>query len=178
MYKAKKLDSGDVITREKLPINLSDHVGTLHDKLSEIGAKLLIDTLPSIFAGTNERIKQDETKATYAPNITREQEKINWEKTNETIYNQIRGLHPWPVAYTLFQGKRMKIWWGEKDDKRYDGAVGEIVSVTEDAFTVRCGDGKGIRITEVQPSGKKRMTVKEFLRGNQEAVRIGERLDS
>lgn len=177
MYMAEKLDAGDVISREKIPINLSDHVGTLHDKLSEIGANLLIKTLPSIFAGTNEQKKQDDAKATYAPNITREQEKINWYQSHEEIYNHIRGLHPWPVAYTTFAGKRMKIWWGEMDDHVYDGEVGEIVAVTADSFTVRCGNGKGLKITEIQPSGKKKMSVSEFLRGNKNAIKEGQRVE-
>src|SRR5690625_4539096 len=177
MYMAEKLDAGDVISREKIPINLTDHVGTLHDKLSEIGAKLLIKTLPSIIAGTNEQKKQDDEKATYAPNITREQEKINWYQSHEEIYNHIRGLHPWPVAYTTFAGKRMKIWWGEMDDHVYDGEVGEIVAVTADSFTVRCGNGKGLKITEIQPSGKKKMSVSEFLRGNKNAIKEGQRVE-
>lgn len=176
MYMAEKLDAGDVISREKLPIKMSDHVGILHDKLAQIGADLLMKTLPKIFAGTNDRIKQDDTKATYAPNITREQEKIDWTKSNETIYNHIRGLHPWPVAYTTFKGERLKVWWGEIDDRNYDGEPGEIVSVNDDSFTVVCGNGKGIRLTDIQPSGKKRMLVSEFLRGNKDAIQVGEKL--
>lgn len=176
MYMAEKLDAGDIISREKLPINLSDHVGTLHDKLSILGADLLLKTLPAIFARTNERIEQNEAEATYAPNITRELEKINWHETHERVYNHIRGLHPWPVAYTTFQGERMKIWWGEMDDHIYDGEVGEIVSVTDDYFTVVCGNNKGIRITDIQLAGRKRMLVKDFLRGNKEAIQIGQKV--
>lgn len=177
MYMEERLDAGDIISREKLPINMSDHVGILHDRLAKLGADLLIRTLPSIFSGTNERIKQDESKATYAPNITREQEKIDWTKSNEQVYNHIRGLHPWPVAYTTFKGERLKIWWGEIDNQTYDGEPGEIVSISENYFTVVCGNGKGIRLTEIQPSGKKRMLVSEFLRGNKEAINVGERLE-
>lgn len=177
MYMAEKLDAGDIISQEKLTIEQEDHVGTLHDKLAEIGANLLLATLPSIFAGTNERVKQDERKATYAPNISREQEKIDWSQPNEVIYNHIRGLHPWPVAYTTFKGERLKVWWGERDDNHYEGQPGEIVAVSEDCFTVVCGNGKGIRLIEIQPSGKKRMLVSEFLRGNKDAIQVGEKLD-
>lgn len=176
MYMAEKLDAGDIISQESLPINVSDHVGILHDQLATIGADLLVKTLPSIFAKTNERIEQNEAEATYAPNITREQEKINWQETNERVYNHIRGLHPWPVAYTTFQNERMKIWWGEMDDHTYEGEVGEIVTVTEDYFTVLCGDGKGVRITDIQLAGRKRMLVKDFLRGNKEAIKVGQKL--
>lgn len=176
MYMAEKLDAGDIISWEKLPINMSDHVGILHDKLAEIGADLLLKTLPVIFTKTNERIEQNEAEATYAPNITRELEKINWHETQERVYNHIRGLHPWPVAYTTFQDERMKIWWSEMDEQTYEGEVGEIVSVTDEYFTVVCGDGKGIRITDIQLAGRKRMLVKDFLRGNKDAIQIGQKV--
>lgn len=176
MYMAEKLDAGDIISREKLPINTSDHVGILHDKLAEIGADLLLKTLPSIFDKTNERIAQNDSEATYAPNISRDLEKINWHETNEEVYNHIRGLHPWPVAYTTFQDKRMKIWWGEMAVEDYEGEAGEIVSVTDDYFTVVCGNGKGIHITDIQLAGSRRMLVKDFLRGNKDAVQVGQKV--
>ena len=82
--------------------------------LSVAGTKLLKETLPSILNGTNKRIVQDESLVTFARNISREQERIDWSKGGKAIYDQIRGLHPWPVAYTVFQGENVKIWWGEK----------------------------------------------------------------
>lgn len=176
MYMAEKLDAGDIISREKLTIQESDHVGTLHDKLSVIGARLLMDTLPAIFSRTNDSIEQDELQATFAPNITREQERIDWSRTNVQVYNQIRGLHPWPVAYTMFAGKRMKVWWGERDENTYDGEPGEIVAITDTTITVLCGNKKGIQLTEIQPSGKKRMNVVDFLRGNPDAVKLGQKM--
>ena len=177
MYMAEKLDAGDIISQQSLKIGQADHVGILHDKLAEIGASLLLDTLPSIFNKTNERIKQNDAEATFAPNITREQEKINWEKDQEAVYNQIRGLHPWPVAYTNFEGKRMKVWWAEMDDGSYDAAPGEVVAVEDSSFTVVCGDGKGVNITDIQLAGRKRMLVAEFLRGNKEAISIGQKVE-
>ena len=179
MYMAEKLDAGDIISQAKTSIEETDHVGTLHDRLSEIGADLLIETLPSIFNRTNNRLVQNEAEATFAPNITREQEHIDWKKSHDQVYNQIRGLHPWPVAYTIFAGKRMKIWWGEPVDTIFTGKnPGEIVAVDGEAsFVVACGNEKGVRITEVQPAGKKRMTVNEFLRGNPEQVQVGDLLE-
>lgn len=179
MYMAEKLDAGDIISQAKITIGKTDHVGIIHDRLSEIGANLLIETLPSIFTGTNNRLVQNEAEATFAPNITREQEHIDWKNTHEQVYNQIRGLHPWPVAYTIFAGKRMKIWWGEPVDTIYTSkSPGEIVAVEGEAsFIVACGNEKGVRITEVQPAGKKRMTVNEFLRGNPEQVQVGDLLE-
>src|SRR5690625_253255 len=91
MYMAEKLDAGDIISQAKTSIEETDHVGTLHDRLSEIGADLLIETLPSIFNRTNNRFVQNEAEATFAPNITREQEHIDWKKSHDQVYNQIRG---------------------------------------------------------------------------------------
>jgi len=179
MYMAEKLDAGDIIAQKTVPILETDHVGTLHDTLSIVGAKLLLETLPTIFDRTNNRLEQDEDKATYAPNISREQEKIDWSKSNEAVYNQIRGLHPWPVAYATFQGERWKIWWAERDDNMYEQKVpGEIVRIDDnDSFTVVCGNNKAVAITEFQPAGKKRMKVSEFLRGNPELIKIGQKLE-
>lgn len=179
MYMAEKLDAGDIISQEKVPILKSDHVGTLHDTLSIVGAKLLMETLPSIFAGTNDRIKQDENKATYAPNISREQERIDWNRSNEDIYNHIRGLHPWPVAYAKYNGERMKIWWAELDEELYENnQPGEIVRVNDnESFTVVCGNNKGITVTDFQLAGRKRMKVSEFLRGNPEQIKVGQVLE-
>lgn len=179
MYMAEKLDAGDIISQKAISIGSQDHVGTLHDRLSVVGANLLIETLPSVFARTNERIVQKEAEATFAPNITREQERINWHESSEAVYNQIRGLHPWPVAYSMFEGKRMKIWWAEVTNNEYDNKQpGEIVAVeNQTSFTVVCGDNKAIRLTEVQPEGKKRMAVSEFLRGNPELVQVGQVLE-
>lgn len=178
MYMAEKLDAGDIISQEKVIIAENDHVGTMHDTLSAVGATLLMDTLPAIFSGTNDRIKQEEAKATFAANITREQEKIDWEQSNETVYNHIRGLHPWPVAYTTYKGERMKIWWAElREEIYYDKQPGEIVEIIEnESFTVVCGNDKGIRILELQPAGRKKMKVDEFLRGNPTLLQVGQRL--
>lgn len=175
MYMAEKLDAGDIISQASIPILEDDHVGTLHDKLSELGAKLLMDTLPEIFEGSNKRIVQNEEEATFAANITREQEKIDFTKSQETVYNHIRGLHPWPVAYAKLEGQNIKIWWAEKDDRVYENSKpGEIVVVTEDAFIVACGDKQAVRITDVQVAGKRRMTVNQLLRGNSDQFQVGQ----
>src|SRR5690625_1805423 len=144
MYMEEKLDAGDIIEQQAIPIRHTDHVGTLHDSLSELGANLLLETLPSIFNQTNKRITQDESKATFAANITREQEKIDWTNANDVVYNHIRGLHPWPVAYTNYNGNRMKIWWAELDNQQYENKQpGEIVRVDKNkSFTVLCGNNK------------------------------------
>jgi len=173
MYMVDKLDAGDILAQRRLPIENDDHVGTLHDKLSRLGASLLIDTLPKLFKNVLKGEKQDENAATFARNITRDEENLHFTRTNEEVYNHVRGLHPWPVAFTTYQGKPIKIWWAQPDDTVYQANPGEIVDKDNDSFTVACGNQKGIRITEVQPAGKKRMHVSEFLLGSGSQLKIG-----
>ncbi|MEN2464625.1 methionyl-tRNA formyltransferase [Ornithinibacillus sp. JPR2-1] len=174
MYMAEKLDAGDILTQRSIPIETDDHVGSLHDKLSVVGAQLLMETLLNLFRGQIQPIKQDDSKASFASNIKREQEKINWHQSHTEIYNQIRGLHPWPVAFTTYANQTMKIWWGEPVEQVLNGEPGEIVAKENDeAFIVVCGNQKGIRITEIQPAGKKRMTVKDYLQGSSDRIQIG-----
>lgn len=177
MYMVEKLDAGDMLTQVEVPILADDHVGTMHDKLSIAGADLLLETLPKLFSKELTPIKQDEAEATFAANITREDEEINWNKTNLEIYNHIRGLHPWPVAYTTYEGKRLKIWWAELDDTTYDENPGVILKNNEhDDFVVVCGNQKGIRVTDIQPAGSKRMLVKDYLKGSADRIKTGVQL--
>ena len=173
MYMDEKLDAGDILTQEKITIEQSDDVGTLHQKLSILGPKLLKETLPKLFDQQLKPIKQDDSKATYAPNITREQEKIDWSKDQVHVYNHIRGLHPWPVAFTSLNGKRLKIWNAEIDKNDYPQASpGEVVHISNSqSFSVACGNQKAIKITEVQPEGKTKMAAKQFLNGGQ--IKLG-----
>lgn len=177
MYMAEQLDAGDILTQRKVPIEKDDHTGKLHDKLSAAGAALLTDTLPDLFAKKLEPISQDDSKATFAANINRDEEKIDWTKSNLEVYNHIRGMHPWPVAFTTYENKNMKIWWAEPDDASYEGTPGEIVKIVDnEACIVVCGNAKGLRITEIQPAGKKRMTVKEYLRGSADRLKTGTKM--
>src|SRR5690625_2785368 len=99
MYMAEQLDAGDILSQKTVAIEDNDHVGSLHDKLSEAGAMLLTETLPELFANKLEPIRQNNEEATFATNIKRDEEKIDWNKSHWDIYNHIRGMHPWPVAY-------------------------------------------------------------------------------
>lgn len=169
MYMVEKLDAGDILTQVEVPIEERDHVGTLHDKLSAAGAKLLSETIPSLVKGEITPVKQNDGEATFASNIKREQEKIDWARTGEEIYNHIRGLHPWPVAYTTADGQVMKIWWGEKVSA--SGKPGTVLSLEEDGFIVATGNETAIKVTELQPAGKKRMDAAQYLRGT--SVEVG-----
>ncbi|WP_461201981.1 methionyl-tRNA formyltransferase [Anoxybacillus sp. TBDG-1] len=165
MYMVEKLDAGDILTQVEVPIDERDTVGTLHDKLSQAGAKLLSETLPKLLQGDITPIKQDDEQATFAYNIKPEQERIDWTKTGEDIYNHIRGMNPWPVAYTTYGDERWKIWWGEKVQASSQAQPGTIVAVEQDGIIVATGNEIAIKITELQPAGKRKMSATDFLRG-------------
>lgn len=177
MYMVEKLDAGDILTQAKVNIEEDDHVGSLHNKLSVIGAELLSHTIPNLIAGKLTPIKQEDEKVTFAPNISREKEKINWEASGEAIYNQIRGLHPWPVAYTLLNNQPLKVWWAQKVSKQNGNhSPGTIVAIESDGFIVSTGNETYIKVTDLQPSGKKRMLADQFLRGATEDLTVGTKL--
>ncbi len=177
MYMAEKLDAGDIISQQGIVIEDTDHTGSMFEKLSEVGRELLKNTLPSIIDGTNPRIPQDESKVTFASNISREQERIDWSKEARTIYNQVRGLHPWPVAYTTFEGANFKIWWAQVGTTANDRQPGEVVAIHNDNFEIATGEGGSLAVYDLQPAGKKRMTAQEYLRGTGSKLQIGDRFE-
>jgi methionyl-tRNA formyltransferase len=164
MYMVDRLDAGDIISQTTVPIEEMDHTGSMFEKLSIAGKELLQETLPSIIDGTNARTPQDEERVTFARNISRQQERMDWNKSARELYNQVRGLHPWPVAFTSLGGTNVKIWWAELADSAKNSQPGEVLELTEDAIIVQTGDG-ALAIKELQPAGKKRMTAQDYLRG-------------
>lgn len=175
MYMAEKLDAGDIISQQEIVIEDTDHTGSMFEKLSAVGRELLKETLPSIIEGTNPRIPQDESKVTYASNISREQERIDWSKDARTIYNQVRGLHPWPVAYTTFEDASFKIWWAQIGTTSNDREPGEVTAIHKDHFEIATGDGGSLAVYDLQPAGKKRMSAQDYLRGTGSKLQIGDR---
>ena len=171
MYMVKKMDAGDIISQKETAILQDDTVGILYDRLSDLGAKLLKETLPSVLDGTNQRIPQDESLVTYAPTLSREDERIDWNLSAKQVYNKVRGTNPWPGSYTTYQGKTVKIWSGQvhqcenamKHHAHQDN--GTIVKIFKDAIGVKVNDGVYL-ITELQLEGKKRMSVKDYLNGH------------
>jgi methionyl-tRNA formyltransferase len=166
MYMAEKMDAGDIISQERVAITPKDNVSTMHDKLSLIGASLLMKTLPTLFNRTNERFTQNEAEVTYAYNIKPTDERIDWSKEGEDLFNQIRGLNPWPGAYTTLDGKRVKIYDVEEVVRIHNTQPGEIIRVWDDAILVTTGGETSIKIKEVQLEGKKRQPMKDVLNGN------------
>lgn len=173
MYMVEKMDAGDIISQVETIIKNDDTVGTLHDRLSLMGTKLLLETIPNIVSGNINPIKQDEKEVTYAYNITREEEKLDFSKNTIDIYNQIRGLNPWPGAYALLDDKIVKIYSSHISSSFFTTRKdGEIGIVYDDGIGVSTKDGE-IIITELQFAGKKKMTVKEYLNGIDKESLIG-----
>ncbi|ASE60001.1 methionyl-tRNA formyltransferase [Staphylococcus saprophyticus] len=169
MYMVKKLDAGDIISQQAIEIEHQDDVGTMHDKLSFLGAELLKETLPSIINGTNNRITQNESEASFATNISRKQEKIDWYQSAEVIYNHIRGLSPWPVAYTVMDDGNMKVY-ASRIEKGKTGEPGTIIETTKKAIIVATGSDDAIALTDIQVAGKKRMLTANYLSGVQTSL--------
>lgn len=165
MYMAKGLDSGDMILKAQEKIRDDDTYGSLYDRLSVIGADLLIKTLELIESGEAQRTPQNDAEATAAPMITREMERINWNDRADNIVNLIKGLNPQPVAHTLLKGEKLKIWFAEKEGKGYTGTPGEIVDVRKKDFVVMTADG-AVAVKEVQAQGGKKMTTDAYMRGH------------
>lgn len=164
MYMDKKMDTGDIISTVEYKIKDTDNVGTLHDELSKLGSELLLQTVPSIVDGTNNRTPQNHDEATYAWNIKREEEHVTFNRPSKEILNQIRGLNPWPTANAIILDQEVKIleaYIGEKDSKLSPGIVCEI---NKDNFAITTND-KIIHITKVKPFGKKIMDARDYING-------------
>jgi len=173
MYMVEKMDAGDIISQKETIIENDDNVGTLHDRLSIMGTELLLETIPNIIEGSINPIPQDESEVTYAWNIKREEEKIDFSKNTIDIYNQIRGLNPWPGAYTTLDDQIVKIYNSRISSSFFTTKQdGEIGIVYDDGIGVSTKDGE-IIITELQFAGKKKMTVKEYLNGRDKESLIG-----
>lgn len=164
MIMAEGLDTGDMLIKDSLEIGENETADELHDRLSELGAKVLLDTVKAIKSGDVHPEKQDDSLSNYAPRLTKELCPIDFTKTAKEVHDQIRGLSSWPCAVANVAGRKLKIYRSELDGIHHGGSAGEICD--KDKFTVVCGDGFGITFTEVQAEGGKRMKTADYLRGN------------
>lgn len=159
---SEKMDSGDIILQKEERIYPEDTRGSLEERLSYIGADLLLEALLMIKNGTTPRIPQDNTQATYAPKLKKEDGVIDWNLPARVLHNRVRGLSPWPGCYTFLDGKRLFLWKTEVKDGG-QMVPGMVVDVRD---RIGVGTGKGVLwIEELQLEGKKRMNAREFLNG-------------
>lgn len=175
MYMASKMDAGNIIKQKAIPILPEDDNGSMFNKLSILGRDLLLEVLPSIFDGTNLSIPQDESKVTYAYNITHEQQFINWEKSADEVCNLVRGLSPNPTALTSIDNTIIKVYSAKKVSDDIVGKPGEIIKLNKELL-VCCGKGV-ISILQLQQAGKNKMDAKSFLNG-QKILTIGAVLEN
>lgn len=166
MYIDEELDSGDIISQAKVDILEEDNLETVHDKLADIGAKTLIKAISDIEAGTADRFVQDHSKATFVYPIKKEDCEIDWFKTKAEIFNFVRGMNPFPTAFTILNDKNFKIYEVVKYDIDYDANPGEIVELIKGKGPViKCGDG-AVVITKAKPQNKKLLSGNDLLNGN------------
>lgn len=176
MEMIKKMDAGGIFSQKRLPITSQDDVGTMFDKLSLLGRDLLLETLPKILHGELKPVPQAEAEATFSPNISREEEGIDWQKPALEVDRKVRGLRPWPIAFTVHQGENWKIWRTQVLEETTEEAPGTIIRKDKKELWVACGEGSAIAILELQPAGKSRQEIRAFLNGTGQKVKAGERL--
>jgi methionyl-tRNA formyltransferase len=158
------MDSGDILLQQETPLGATETFGQLHDRLAKQGAELLITAMQQVFAGTALRKPQDSAVVTFAPRLTKETGRINWQQSCADIVNLIRGLCPTPAAYTFLEGQALKIFAAEPKPELRKETTGTIGTDTSCGLSVAADDGY-VMIKEVQLAGKKRLTINEFLRG-------------
>ena len=173
MEMVKKMDAGDIISQVKVPILDEDNVGTMFDKLSLAGRDLLLETLPAYLSGEITPQKQDEDLVTFSPNISSEEEEIDWTKSNRQIFNHIRGMYPWPVAHTYLKNDRFKIYEASLSDLTTDLKPGQVVERSKNTLSIATGDGV-LDLLVVQPAGKPKMKITDFLNGVGRDIKVGD----
>lgn len=175
MEMVKKMDAGDIYAQEAIKIEPEDNAGTLFSKLSILGRDLLLKTLPSIIDGSVKKTPQDPDKVVFSPNITKEQERLSIDMTAEQANNMIRALNPDPGAYLMINGQRFKVWEAEVASDSSSLGAGTVVA-NKGRFAISFADNTVLNLLEVQPSGKKRMNIKNFLNGQGSKFVTGEEI--
>ena len=161
----KGMDTGDILLTAKEPVKPDDTAGTLHDRLAVKGATVLIDTLKAYADNTIQPVRQDHTLATYAPMLTKDDGLINWNKSAKSLESFIRGVTPWPGAYTFWGDKRLKIFKSTPIIAEISEPPGTVIMGFPDELRVATGEGV-LSVQEIQGASGKRLTVKDFLRGH------------
>ncbi|MGT2912060.1 methionyl-tRNA formyltransferase [Streptococcus cameli] len=174
MEMVKEMDAGDMISKASIPILDTDNVGTLFEKLAVVGRDLLIQTLPAYLSKKILPEKQDPHQVTFSPNILPEEERLDWTKSAREIFNHVRGMNPWPVAHALWNGQRFKIYEASLSDET--GSPGQIIRKTKKELVVGTGQG-AVVLQLVQPFGKPKMAIADFLNGAGRELKEGDFFD-
>ena len=163
MYMEKGLDTGDMLIKRELEIGEETTAGEYHDALAVIGGEVLLETLDAIKAGTLFPEKQDDALSTYASQLSKAEGEINWNETATAVYNKVRGLNPWPKAFSFIGKKRFVVDFVYKSTE--NGTPGEVLRADDDGILVACKEGS-VLIKEFKPEGKKMMKISDYLRGH------------
>ena len=174
MEMVKQMDAGDMISQKAIPITDTDDVGTMFEKLSIVGRDLLLATLPDYLLGKLHPTPQDEKLVTFSPNITSEEEKIDWSGSARDVFNQVRGMTPWPVAHTTWQGARFKLHAVRVAEG--SGKPGQVIDKTKKSLVIATQDG-AVSLVSVQPAGKPKMPIQDFLNGLGKMINIGDQFE-
>ncbi|WAW14234.1 methionyl-tRNA formyltransferase [Peptostreptococcus equinus] len=174
MYMDEGLDTGDIISTKEFELDNEINAGQLHDIMMVQGAELLIDTIKDIEAGTNKRIKQDDSLSNYAPLMDKDLGHLDFNKKANDLHNLIRGVVPWPGAWSIYNDQKMKIWKSSVENKNSEQEPGKILSVDKNGIRISCKEGI-LNISEIQMPNKKRMQVSEYIKGNK--IEVGSSLN-
>lgn len=167
-HMAHDLDAGDIILQRSTPIGETEDAAALYDRLAQLGGELSVEAVAQIEAGTAQRVPQNHEEATLAPMLSKEMSPVDWTRSAQEIFNQIRGLYPWPGASTdIISGEPVKLWRAQVVEKHTDAGPGAIISASKQGIDVACGELQHVlRILELQPPGGKRMTAAAYLAGH------------
>lgn len=167
MHMASELDGGDIIDQISTPIDQDETVGAVHDRLADMGGQLLVQVVSQLADGTAKRTPQDSSQVTYAPMLSRELSPIDWSRSAREIHNKVRGLTPWPATSTdAFAAQPVKVYSVEETDEATNEIPGTVLKADKNGIDMACGDGKVLRILELQAPGSRRMAAADYLRGH------------
>ena len=165
MYLCREMDAGDMIAHKKTPIGPNETAGEVLNRLADLGAQLLSETLTAVESGTAVGVPQDEAQVSYAPMLDKTMSAIDFTKTAQQVHNQVRGLNPWPVATMELQGKRFKVYTTMVVDNPTNAPAGTILGLGKQGLQIACGEG-AIEIRILQAEGGKRMAAPDYFRGH------------
>ena len=174
MYMVKKMDAGDIISQRSIPIEDTDDSGTMFKKLGLLGRDLLLETLPKLISGDVNPVAQDPDKVVFSPNITSEQEQIDFRLPARLIDAKVRGLRPAPLGNMVIDGLRTKIYDVTPLEEKTDLEPGKVVRVTKHQLVIAAGDGTTYQINKLKPAGKKAMDITSYLNGHKDITEGGQ----